>query len=119
MNPRWTKLPASGKITSRNTAPKSYLEDFTLANTKSAIKRVRQNAKRRVRNRYFTGRTRTFMKKANLAIEEGGVEAARSATLVAISALDKAAEKGILHKNNASRRKSRLMHRLAELEKKA
>jgi small subunit ribosomal protein S20 len=88
-----------------------------LANIKSAIKRNRQNEKRRLRNRIFRGRARTFVKKARQVLEEGDLESSRVATLQAISALDKAAEKGILHKNNAARRKGRLMHRLAQLEK--
>lgn len=87
-----------------------------MANIKSAIKRNKQNEKRRLRNRYFKGRARAFVKKARLAIEEKGLEDARQATIQAISALDKAAEKGVLHKNNAARRKSRLMRRLAKLE---
>jgi len=90
-----------------------------LANIKSAIKRNKQNEKRRLRNRYYAGRARTFVRKARTVIESGEVEDARQATLAAISALDKAAEKGILHKNNASRRKSRLMKHLAELEKQS
>ena len=88
-----------------------------MANTKSAIKRIRQNAKRRVRNRIYTSKARTMVKKARVSVEEGGVENARTATLEAISALDKAAEKGTLHRNNASRRKGRLMRRLAQMEK--
>jgi small subunit ribosomal protein S20 len=88
-----------------------------LANTKSAIKRIKQNHKRRLRNRLFTGRARTFIKNARSTLEEGTVTDARTATLAAISALDKAAEKGIIHKNNAARRKSRLMRHLAQLEK--
>jgi small subunit ribosomal protein S20 len=88
-----------------------------LANIKSAIKRNKQNEKRRLRNRIVRGRARTFVKKARLVIEKGDQEEARAATLQAISALDKAAEKGILHKNNASRRKGRLMRRLAAMEK--
>ena len=88
-----------------------------MANTQSAIKRIRQNEKRRLRNRYFVGRARTFVRKARQAIESEEVAEARQATLEAISALDKAAEKGIIHKNNASRRKSRLMKKLADLEK--
>lgn len=87
-----------------------------MANIKSAIKRNKQNEKRRLRNRVFRGRARTFVKKARVAIVDGSVEEARSATLQAVSALDKAAEKGIIHKNNAARRKSRLMRRLSELE---
>ena len=87
-----------------------------MANLKSQIKRNRQNQKRRVRNRVYRGSARTYVKKAHLAIESGDVDAARAATLQAVSALDKAAEKGVLHKNNASRRKGRLMKQLAALE---
>ncbi len=90
-----------------------------MANIKSQIKRNKQNEKRRLRNRVFRGRARTYVRKARVAINEGNVEEAREATLVAISALDKAAEKGIIHKNNASRRKSRLMKRLVTLENQA
>jgi small subunit ribosomal protein S20 len=90
-----------------------------LANTKSAIKRIKQNHKRRIRNRMFTGRARTFVRQARTSIESGTPEDARSATLTAISALDKAAEKGVIHKNNAARRKGRLMRRLAQMEKTA
>jgi len=88
-----------------------------LANIKSAIKRNRQNEKRRLHNRHYRGGARTFVRKARLAIESGDVDAAREATMTAVSALDKAAEKGIIHKNNASRRKGRLMKQLAALEK--
>jgi len=87
-----------------------------LANIKSQIKRNKQNEKRRLRNRVYSGGARTYVKKARIAIGEGGAEEARTAVLQAVSALDKAAEKGIIHKNNAARRKSRLMERLAELE---
>jgi small subunit ribosomal protein S20 len=87
-----------------------------LANTKSAIKRIKQNHKRRLRNRLVSGRARTYIKRARSEIASGTPEDARTATMVAISALDKAAEKGVIHKNNAARRKSRLMHRLAQME---
>ena len=90
-----------------------------MANTKSAIKRIKQNHKRRLRNRLFSGRARTYVKHARSVIENGTPEEARDATLEAISALDKAVEKGIIHKNNAARRKSRLMLRLAEMERPA
>ena len=89
-----------------------------MANIKSAIKRNKQNEKRRQRNRIFRGRARTSVKNARDVISGENLEEARAATLQAISALDKAAEKGILHKNNAARRKSRLMKRLAALETK-
>jgi small subunit ribosomal protein S20 len=88
-----------------------------LANIKSAIKRNKQNEKRRLRNRYFRGRARVFVRDARAAIETENVEDARAEVQKAISALDKAAEKGVIHKNNAARRKSRLMRRLVELEK--
>jgi small subunit ribosomal protein S20 len=87
-----------------------------LANIKSAIKRNKQNEKRRLRNRYFKGRARSFVKQARNAFEEEDLAEAQRATLMAISALDKAAEKGVLHKNNVARRKSRLMRRLFQLE---
>jgi len=87
-----------------------------LANIKSQIKRNRQNEKRRLRNRVYAGRARTSVKKARLAIESNDTENAAEATRQAVSALDKAAEKGTIHKNNAARRKSRLMKRLAELQ---
>ena len=88
-----------------------------MANIKSAIKRNRQNAKLRKRNTIFRGSARTFVKKANLAIQSGDVEAARAAAQLAASALDKAAGKGVIHKNNAARRKGAMMSKLAALEK--
>jgi len=90
-----------------------------LANIKSQIKRNRQNEKRRLRNRVYRGSARTFIRKANAAIESGNLDEARAAVLRAQKALDKAAEKGIIHKNNAARRKSRLMKRFAALLNKA
>jgi len=69
---------------------------------------MRQNERRRLRNRMFRSRARTAVKKARRLIQEGQVEEAREAVRVAYSALDKAAEKGIIHKNNAARRKARL-----------
>lgn len=88
-----------------------------MANTKSAIKRIRQNQKRRLRNRHFRGHARTAIKQARIALSSEDIEAARMKTIDAVRALDKAAEKGVIHKNNASRRKSRLMKQLASLEK--
>ena len=83
-----------------------------MANIKSQIKRNRQNEKRRVRNRTFRGAARTAVSTARAAFAEGNPET-KAAVLKAISMLDKAAEKGVIHKNNASRRKGRLMKRLA------
>lgn len=83
-----------------------------LANIKSAIKRNKQNEKRRLLNRVYRGSARTRVARARVAIEGDDPAAAKAATLAAISALDKAAQKGVIHKNNAARRKSRLMKRL-------
>ena len=90
-----------------------------MANIKSAIKRNKQNDVKRVKNRVYRGKARTAVQKARTEIESAkkpGKETA-AATQEAISALDKAAQKGIIHKNNAARRKSRLMKKLATLEK--
>ena len=83
-----------------------------MANLRSAIKRVRQSERRRVRNRLVSASTRTMVRKARVAIAEGEQAMSAEAVREAISALDKAAQKGIIHRNNAARRKSRLMKRL-------
>jgi len=88
-----------------------------LANIKSQIKRNKQNEKRRLRNRFFRGAARKAISKARVAIDSGETPEAREAVILAVKALDKAAEKGVIHKNNAARRKSRLMKRLADLNK--
>jgi small subunit ribosomal protein S20 len=88
-----------------------------LANIKSAIKRNKQNEKRRINNRVFRGRARTFIAQARKEMEDGDKAAVESKVKVAISALDKAAQKGVIHKNNAARRKSRLMKQMAALSK--
>jgi small subunit ribosomal protein S20 len=84
-----------------------------LANIQSQIKRNRQNEKRRLRNRVARGAARTAVKQAQAALVEGNADNSKAAVVAAISALDKAAEKGVIHKNNAARRKSRLMKALA------
>jgi len=86
-----------------------------LANIQSAIKRARQNKKRYQRNRMVRSRMRSFVKKADQLIIEGDKEEAAEAVRQAISELDKAAQKGIIARNNAARRKSRLMSRFNAL----
>jgi small subunit ribosomal protein S20 len=88
----------------------------TLANIKSQIKRNKQNEKRRLRNRGYRGSARIAVREARSAMASDNSEEARTSVLHAISALDKAAEKGVIHKNNAARRKGRLMKRLASLD---
>ncbi len=91
-----------------------------MANHKSALKRIRQNDKRRIHNRMYRGRARTLVKTARISIADGSdLEAARVATRSAIRDLDMAASRGTIHPNNAARRKSRLMKQLAALEAEA
>ena len=90
-----------------------------MANTQSAIKRLRSSERKRQHNRIFRGQARTAVKKARGLIEKGRLEEAREAVRAASYALDKAAAKGIIHKNNAARRKSRLMQQLNQAEKAA
>jgi small subunit ribosomal protein S20 len=87
-----------------------------MANHKSAIKRIRQNEKRRIYNRMYRSRTRTFVKKARTVIAAGkSTDLALEATRAALRELDIAAAKGVIHKRNAARRKSRLMARLNKM----
>jgi small subunit ribosomal protein S20 len=79
------------------------------------LKRIRSSEKRRQRNRIVRGSTRTAVRKARATIHTGKVQDAETAVLSAISALDRAAEKGVIHKNNAARRKSRLMRQLNQI----
>lgn len=88
-----------------------------MANIKSQIKRNRQNEKRRLINRIVRGSTRTAISKARVALA-GENENSKELVLEAIKALDKAAQKGVLHKNNSARKKSRLMKKLAMIEQK-
>ncbi len=80
-----------------------------LANSKSAKKRIRVGERRRLRNRPYRSAARTFVKKAEIAIRAGDQEVAATAVGDAISMLDRVAGKGVIHRNNAARRKSRLM----------
>ena len=87
-----------------------------MANIKSQIKRNKQNQKRRMRNRVYRGTARTYVRKAEAAIKVGDAQASQEEVLKAIKALDKAASKGVIHKNNAARRKSRLVKKLNAME---
>ncbi len=79
-----------------------------MATHKSALKRYRQSLKRRARNRVIIGGVRRAIKRTRTLVEAGDLEEARKALAVAISRLDRAAEKGVIHKNTAARKKSRL-----------
>ena len=77
--------------------------------TRSAEKAHRQSLQRHLRNRAVKSATKTAVKKANAAILSHDINAARTAVREAIVALDKAAQKGVLHANNTARHKSRLL----------
>jgi small subunit ribosomal protein S20 len=82
-----------------------------VANTKSAIKRIRTSEKRRLRNRTVRSRVRSALKTARAAVTTAG-EDARTTVLQAIRTLDKAVTKGVIHRNTAARKKSALARRL-------
>ncbi|MER3453017.1 MAG: 30S ribosomal protein S20, partial [Acidimicrobiia bacterium] len=82
-----------------------------MANIRSQIKRIRQNEKRRLRNKAMRSELKTRIKSAVRAAE-AGAENTPALARMAVKRLDKAAAKGIIHKNQAARRKSRLMKRL-------
>ena len=85
-----------------------------MTNIKSAQKQVRVSERKRMRNKSVTTLCKTNIAKAERLIFSGELEPAKTAVAAAIKSLDKASEKGIIHANNAARRKSRLMKKLNE-----
>jgi small subunit ribosomal protein S20 len=90
-------------------------DEDPVANIKSQIKRNRQNERRRVRNKAVRSELKTRTKRAVEAAEQGGDDLEQHLRL-AVQRLDKAAQKGVIHKNTAARRKSRLMRHIARLQ---
>ena len=86
-----------------------------MANIKSQIKRNKQNEKRRVRNKAVRSELKTRTKAATAAAEQGD-ENLDELTRQAIARIDKAAAKGVIHKNQAARRKSRLVKSVAKIQ---
>ena len=80
-----------------------------MANIKSQKKRVLTNEKRHQRNKAVRSALRTAEKKVRVAVEAGDADSAKAAALEASTMLDKAASKGIIHKNQAANRKSGIM----------
>jgi len=83
-----------------------------VANIKSQIKRNRQNEKARLRNKAVRSELKTRTKAVVTTAEQGGDDL-EAQTRLAIKKLDKAAAKGVIHKNQAARRKSRLLKNVA------
>lgn len=79
-----------------------------MANIKSAKKRIKVIAKKTMRNKMIKSQTKTAVKKVLTAAATGNKVETQAALVSAVSAIDKAASKGVYHKNNASRKKSRL-----------
>ena len=79
-----------------------------MANHKSALKKIKQDEVRRLRNKAYKTRLKNVVKTVETAISESNKEAAQTALQEAISTLDRIASKGIIHKNKAARKKSRL-----------
>jgi small subunit ribosomal protein S20 len=79
-----------------------------LAHHKSAIKRIKQNAKRNARNRHVTSTLKTYIKRVREAVEAKDKEGAAAALKAAIPVIDASASKGVIHSSNASRNVSRL-----------
>lgn len=90
-----------------------------MANIQSAIKEIRRSARRRKINQVHRSKARTFVKRTRHLITAGQLEEAEATAQQALRALDKAAQKGVIHKNNAARRKSRLMRQLNQAKKQA
>lgn len=86
-----------------------------MANHKSAEKRIRQTERRTAVNKARVSRLRTFIKKVETAIESGDKEAARSAFVEAQPELHRGVTKGVVHKNTAARKLSRLSSRIKAL----
>ena len=86
-----------------------------MANIKSAKKRVKVIAAKTLRNQMFRSQMRTMIKKYNAALEAGDKEAATAAYRVAVKKIDQAVAHGILHKNNAARKKSQFTVKLNKM----
>jgi small subunit ribosomal protein S20 len=84
------------------------MEVRALANIKSAKKRIEVIDKKTLRNKMIKSKVKTVIKKVEASIAAGDKEAAKASLLIAISEINKAASKGIYHKNNAARKVSRL-----------
>lgn len=79
-----------------------------MAHHKSALKRIKQNAKRNERNRHVRSTLRTFIKRVREAVAAKDATLARESLVEAIPFIDAAASKGVIHRSNASRNVSRL-----------
>jgi len=92
-----------------------YLGGVIMANLKSAIKRVRTNDTKRLLNQSFKSEMRSHIKQVETLVEAKDVENAKKAFQEASRKIDKTVQKGIIHKNNGNRQKSRLAKKIKSL----
>ena len=88
-----------------------------MPNIKSAAKRVKVSATKKLQNQMIRSQMQTAVKKFNAAISEGNVELAKTLLPVASSQIDEAAKKNVIHKNAANRKKSQIAKALSQLER--
>jgi small subunit ribosomal protein S20 len=92
-----------------------YVGGVILANIKSAKKRILVAAKKTERNKAIKSKVKTMIKKVDSAVAAGDKELAKANLVVAVSEIDKACQKGIIHKNTAARKVSRLTQKVNKL----
>lgn len=86
-----------------------------MANHKSALKRARQNEVRRIRNKSYKTSTKKAIKEVRVAVADGSAEVARERLAKAVSTIQKTVSKGVIHKNQASRKISRLARQVNQI----
>jgi small subunit ribosomal protein S20 len=94
---------------------KRIFQEENLPTTRTAEKEMRVAEARQARNKSIRSGTKTKVSQAEIVINSGNLDEAKAAVKTAVSSLDKEAEKGKVHKNNAARRKSRLIKKLNKL----
>ncbi len=87
-----------------------------MAHHKSALKRIRQNDKRRLRNRFHKVRMRTFIKRFRTAVDAGDLDAAKENFDISLRLVNRTRSRGVIHRNTADRTVSRLTKALNKLE---
>ena len=101
-----TKLTFTATVSQRRGLNVHDRKGKHVANIKSQKKRIRTAEKARARNRAVRSELKTYVKKVHVAVDAGDKEAAQAAASAACRKLDKAASKGVIHKNQAAKRKS-------------
>lgn len=87
-----------------------------MANHKSALKRAKQSEIRKLRNKSYKTRVKNIVKEVQEAVAEKSAEEAKAGFIRAVSTIQKTASKGVIHKNNAARKISRLARKLNQVE---